>query len=224
MIDRYFPHTKNALTTTVNDFKAIYKTIKYVSLLFTFAYLVYVFWADIGNVWVNVALAIVTFLYYVFFVFSVKLQNKAMQSAKKVVKRVYHWARILLRAVSLGILLYGMAIEPKSVTPIMVILATVTVIIWVLQVVFELICNLLEIHKDLIVESVITDWQSDEVQKAKESVEKVASTAVSIVKGVTKTANVVNKILHPFKRKKEGIEESAVTEYILDDDLPQEEK
>lgn len=218
MFEHYFPNTKTALTTTINDFKAIYKTIKYVSLFFTFAYLAYVFIAKVGNLWVNVALAGVTFIYYAFFVFSVKLQGKAMQSAKKVVRRIYHWLRILVRAVSLGILLYGMAIEPQSATPISIILATITVIVWVLQVIFELICNLLEIHKDLIVESVITDWQSEEVQKAKESVEKVANTAVSIVKGVTKTANVVSKIFHPFKKKKAELEETAATESVLDDE------
>jgi len=64
------------------------------------------------------------------------------------------------------------------------------------------------------------------VQKAKQSVEKVANTAVSIVKGVSKTANVVNRILHPFKNRKkqqeEIKEESAVTEYLLDDEPSQE--
>lgn len=222
MIDRYFPHTKDALTTTINDFKSIYKSIKYISLFFTFAYLVYVFVAKVGNFWVNVTLAGITFAYYVFFVFSVKLQSRAMQSTKKVVRRIYHWLRIIVRAASLGFLLYGMASDPKSVTPISIILATITVIIWVLQVIFELVCNLLEVHKDLIVESVVTDWQSEDVQKLKDKVIKAKDTAVSIVNGVTKTANVLDKIFHPFRSRKKlqekTEEETAVTEYILDDE------
>lgn len=224
MIDRYFPHTKNALTTTINDFKAIYKTIKYVSLLFSFAYLAYVFLAKVGNFWVNVALASVTFIYYVFFVFSVKKQSKTAQSAKKVVRRIYHWLRILVRAASLGILLYGMALQPQSATPISIILATITVIVWVLQVIFELICNLLEVHKDLIVESVITDWQSEDVQKVKEKVIKAKETVVSIKQKVDKAVNVWDKIRHPFKKKTTELSETAVTEYILDDEEPQEEE
>lgn len=224
MIDRYFPRTKNALNTTINDFKAIYKTIKYVSLLFTIGYLAYVFIAPVGNFWVNVALASITGIYYLFFVLFAKQSGKVAQSAKKVVRRIYHWLRILVRAASLGILLYGMAIEPQSATPISIILATITIIVWVLQVIFELICNLLEVHKDLIVECAIADWQSADVQKVKEKVLKAKETVVSIKQKVEKAANVWDKIRHPFKKKTEEITETAATEYLLEDEDPQEER
>ncbi len=222
MIERYFPNTKNALTSTINDFKAIYKTIKVISLIFTFAYLAYVFIAKVGNFWVNVALADVTVLYYVFFVFMVKRQNTPTH---KVVKRIYHWAKLLVRAASLGILLYGMAVSPQKTPPLSIILATLTIIVWVLQVIFELICNLLEVHKDYIVASVIADWQSEDVQKMKEEVLKAKDKAVSLIKGATKAANVWDKIRHPFKGRKKNSNaelEAAVSENLLPEGVEEE--
>ena len=82
-----------------------------------------------------------------------------MKTAKKIVKRSYKWIKIVIKTFTLGAMIYGIYITTTNVTPISIILATLMIILYVLQILLELACEIVEDKKDLLVEAVAKDME-----------------------------------------------------------------
>ena len=149
-----FKYTRTAIDIIISDIKKFSTIFNYGSLIFTSAYFIYALVTKTGNFIANIILASL-FVGYTIFYFVTK--SMEMKTAKKVVKRSYKWIKIVIKTFTLGAMIYGIYTATTNVTPISIILATLMIILYVLQILLELACEIVEDKKDLLVEAVAKD-------------------------------------------------------------------
>lgn len=151
-----FKYTRTAIDIIISDIKKFSTIFNYGSLIFTSAYFIYALVTKTGNFIANIILASL-FVGYTIFYFITK--SMEMKTAKKIVKRSYKWIKIVIKTFTLGAMIYGIYITTTNVTPISIILATLMIILYVLQILLELACEIVEDKKDLLVEAVAKDME-----------------------------------------------------------------
>lgn len=151
-----FIYTRTAIDIIITDIKKFATIFNYGSLIFTSAYFIYALVTKTGNFIANIILASL-FVGYTIFYFVTK--SMEMKTAKKVVKRSYKWIKIVIKTFTLGAMIYGIYTATTNVTPISIILATLMIILYVLQILLELACEIVEDKKDLLVEAVAKDME-----------------------------------------------------------------
>ena len=155
-----FDYTKAAAVLILEDFKRWSKIFKISFSAFTLLFFIYSFIRDIGNLYINIVLAA---LYLSYTLFEILTYKKAIKKkTKKIIARSYKWSKLLIKAFTLGSMLYGMYVAASSIDGISVILATLTIIIWVLQVLLEVIIMVVEPKVKLLTAGVLTDAKSYE--------------------------------------------------------------
>lgn len=143
-----FKYTREAVDKIIDDFRKLSRFFKYSSQIFTVTYLVYAIIANVGNLYANI---ILLSLFIAYTIFDLVIDEKENRLVEKVVRRTYKWLRISIKAFTLGILIYGIYTATTSTSPISIILATLMIIVWVLQVLLELVIMIVEDEKDLVV-------------------------------------------------------------------------
>ncbi|MBE6132789.1 MAG: hypothetical protein E7180_05325 [Erysipelotrichaceae bacterium] len=151
-----FKYTRTAIDIIISDIKKFSTIFNYGSLIFTSAYFIYALVTKTGNFIANIILASL-FVGYTIFYFITK--SMEMKTAKKIVKRSYKWIKIVIKTFTLGAMIYGIYTATTNVTPISIILATLMIILYVLQILLELACEIVEDKKDLLVEAVAKDME-----------------------------------------------------------------
>lgn len=151
-----FKYTRTAIDIIITDIKKFATIFNYGSLIFTSAYFIYALVTKTGNFIANIILAS---LFVAYTIFSFITKYKKIKTAKKIVKRSYNWIKILIRTFTLGAMIYGIYTTTTNVTPISIILATLMIILYVLQILFEIAFEIIEDKKDLLVEAVAKDME-----------------------------------------------------------------
>ncbi len=150
-----FKYTQATFGKLVDDFKRCVNAFKNASLVFTSIYFIYALINKTGNFYANVVLAT---LFVAYTIFEIATRNRNMRATRKNVKRGYTWMKILVKAFALGAMLYGLYTATIEATPISIILATLMIILWVLQflfaVIYEVIKSKFELFKIAIKEDV----------------------------------------------------------------------
>lgn len=149
-----FDYSKAAIVIILDDFKRWTKIFKIVFSVFTLIYFVYNLIKGNGNIIVNITLLS---LYVAYTVFEIVTYNRISKKTKKKIARGYKWSKLSIKAFTLGSMLYGMYVAASSIDGISIILATLTIIIWVLQVLLEVIILVIEPKVKLITAGVLTD-------------------------------------------------------------------
>lgn len=152
-----FKYTKTAIEMVVGDIRKIMNIFSYCSLIFTSLYFVYALIAKTGNFYANIVLCAL-FVFYTIFQFVTN--GKKHKIVRKVVKRGYSWARILIKAFTLGAMLYGIYTATTKVSAISTILATLMIIMWVLQLLLEILTEVVEDKKDLLIAGIQKDIEN----------------------------------------------------------------
>ena len=151
-----FKYTRTAIDIIISDIKKFSTIFNYGSLIFTSAYFIYALVTKTGNFIANIILASLFVGYTIFYFIT---RSMEMKTAKKIVKRSYKWIKIVIKTFTLGAMIYGIYITTTYVTPISIILATLMIILYVLQILLELACEIVEDKKDLLVEAVAKDME-----------------------------------------------------------------
>ena len=151
-----FKYTRTAIDIIISDIKKFSTIFNYGSFIFTSAYFIYALVTKTGNFIANIILASLFVGYTIFYFIT---RSMEMKSAKKIVKRSYKWIKIVIKTFTLGAMIYGIYITTTNVTPISIILATLMIILYVLQILLELACEIVEDKKDLLVEAVAKDME-----------------------------------------------------------------
>ena len=150
-----FDYTRASIKITIQSLRKYARIFKYCSLVFTSAYFTYAIWSETGIFYINVALASLFFLYTIFDLITERMRR--IKRARKIIKRSYGWISILLKLVSLGAMIYGIYNAATNVNAISTILATLMIILWVLQVFVEIVIAVIEDKYDLI----LAGWKKD---------------------------------------------------------------
>ena len=153
-------YTVVATQKTVSDLKRI-------SLIFTIStqvlyigYLIYALVLKLGFTWLNITLLSVSSLYFVFFLIVNGKSGKRIKEARKNLKHGYKIVKISASSFNLAVLLYSIYAFPEDVKPISVVLASLMTVVWVLQLVLELIVIFAERRTELFITALKADLET----------------------------------------------------------------
>jgi hypothetical protein len=147
-------HSKAALALIQEDLKKWTKVFKIVFSIFSLLYLSYSFLVKNGNFYVNI---ILISLYSIYTFFELLTYKKDMKKVKKIIARSYKWSTLFLKAFTLGTLLYGIYVGTRNVDGISMILTTLMIILWTLQVLLEILVTIIEPRIKLFTAGIMAD-------------------------------------------------------------------
>lgn len=136
-----FKYTRAALNIIVDNIKLFAKIFKYGTLVLSFAYYVLAIIFQIGYLIPNIVLLSLIVL---FGLFELITYNLDIGKSKRIVKRIFNWSKILIKTTTLGLMIYGMYLATTDVHPFSIIIATLMIIFWILQVLLEIVSGVIE--------------------------------------------------------------------------------
>ena len=117
--------------------------------------------APLGMLWANVALLAISVVYFaIFMIATVPSLATKMKKCKKIAQNVYTRTKLLIKFFTLGITLYGIYATTAHVTPFSIILTTLSILAWVLQVLFHIVLIFFIDRFHLLKEALETDVQA----------------------------------------------------------------
>ena len=121
-------------------------------------------------------------------VFDTVTKYTNIKLVNKVSKTIFNWTRILIRAATLTLTVYGLCVATMDqINPIDIILTTLMIIMWILSVLIEIVRNIFNSKKDLFIDAFHKDIEE-------------------IKKPITTTTNVVKRIFGKEVEEKEDSE------------------
>ena len=169
-----FKYTRTAIAMIIDELKLFYKIFRYLSHAFMIAYFVFAICMGIGLLPINIAMLSLIVVYSV-----VDLIVDA-KKPRKIIRRSYRWTILALKAVSLGFTIYGLYEAAENANPIAIILATLMLIFWIIQVTFQIVVDVFEAKKDLLLEALKEDTRP-------------------VTDAATKTVNTFKNVIHFVK-------------------------
>lgn len=148
-------YTTAAVNKTLKDIKRVVYFLTILTNSLLIAYLVYAIGAPVGNLVVNILLIVATSAYLIFYMSIINKREAG--KLKSWTGHAFRWFKIAMNSYSLAITLYGIFSASTRVTIFSVLLATLTAVGWLLQVIFELTYHFIEWHTNLIIEGVKAD-------------------------------------------------------------------
>ena len=211
-----FENTKGIIDKTIKEFNFTVFLISVFSQIVTGGYMVYLCCVRKGALGLNIAMASICAVYFVLalvhFLSDSKAQKKQVGEAKSVLKRI----KLAVKTAMLAISVYGIYIADKDASGIAIILATLSIIMWILEVLFEIILSYLKIRSTQFIEALKSDINvstlthkaadyikekaQDIVDNADKAFDKACDTVIDIGAAVAKST--VHRY-NPFKKLKE---------------------
>lgn len=175
-----FKYTKAAVDIIVNDVRRYCNIFKYGTMIFTLVYFIYSIYIENGNLVANIVLLSLFSLYAILDLVTGKKDYKLF---KRFIWKSYKGLKITTKAFSLGVMIYGIYIAASNISPISIILVTLMIIMWVLEILFEIVISIFEDKKDLLV----AGWNKDI-----DNLKKPVTTVNNFIKKVKGEEVVVN--------------------------------
>ena len=148
-------NTKTALEIIVKDFKRYITILKYIFVLFSVLTLIYNIYTQTGVLLINCILLGVIVGYTLV---DALLQRTDFVRLTKKIKRIYKWTTIILNLAALSISIYAIySATSNEIKPVSIILATLSIIFFILKVVVEIVLEVLESKWDLLKTALIMD-------------------------------------------------------------------
>lgn len=147
-------YTVAALQIFSNFIKKISHVLKILGTVFCGIYFFVALFLNIGNKIVNIILASIFVVYFIFTLITLK---KEKTHATKIFKKSIKWIRLFVRAFALGATIYGIYEAKTSANGISIIFAIFNIFIWVLQVLIEIATDLLTPKFKLIYAGILKD-------------------------------------------------------------------
>lgn len=152
-----FDYTKAALGKIIDDFKKLFFGFNVVTQCVYIAYLAYAVVTKTGYFKLNISLLAASVVYFVIYL-ATRGGGKTAAAVSKTAKRSLKWYKIITKAGTLAVAVYGVYETATSVTPISVLLVALMLVGWILQVLFELVLYFLENKLDYVITGLKNDW------------------------------------------------------------------
>ena len=147
-------YSKVAFAMVFEDLKKWSKGFKIGFNVFTILYFAYVFLLEKGSFYVNIVLVS---LYVIYTIFELATIKKDMKKTKVIVARSYKWSKLLIKAFTLGSSLYGIYIASTDADGLTIVISTLMIILWIIQVLLEIVIVVMEPKVRLIIAGVLGD-------------------------------------------------------------------
>lgn len=200
----------------------IAKTIsKIVVSLLTATYFTCAIIFKFGNYYANIVLASLFGLYTIFDIVSFKLEK----TKRITFRRIYKIINFTIRLLAIGSSIYALYYSTGDVSLVVPVFTTLVIILWIVQVIFELVIYVFEREYTILVKAIKEDLAivTETINTGKEIVEAVKDGTELVTNKVTDTVNnlpskfkkVIEKLRIKFrllsKNKKETINEMSDT-------------
>ena len=152
-------NTKNAIGKMIDEIKAFSYYFNIVMQVMYFAYLLYAIGTDKGILWLNILLAGLSIVYFVFYVATYNKKEDKVKKIKKSARHLHRWCKLGGKTLTLCVMVYSIYATTQDVTPTAVIMTALMVVAWVLQLLFSLVVGFLEKEKDLILDAIRKDLE-----------------------------------------------------------------
>ena len=197
-----FKYTKASIELILEDIRKYCAIFRFGSLSFTSVYFIYALIAKTGNFYTNLVLAILFFSYTIFDFFT---QKRNVKNVKKVIQRSYSVVKFGIRAFTLGATIYGFYTASTNVNPISTVLTTLMIIMWVLQVLLELISYVFEDKKDLVLAGINMDLENMKkpVTDVSNFFKKVSGQEIPPAQPMSKEERILENRVQKNKEKEE---------------------
>lgn len=139
---------------------------------------------SVGVIGVNIVLSAVSALLLIFTIVRYFQENQLIKTVKRIVDRVCRIIKIIAKAISLGISIYGIVIIINDVNWFSVLVVVLSVILWTIQVIIEVIREIVESQMEKITKAV-KDEANRVKDKAKGLLEKGKNTVSSVKNTLT---------------------------------------
>ena len=176
------------------------------------AYLAFCMLSGLGNIFVNVALAITATAYLIFDISTRDHTDKITKKTRKKVSTVYRRLKLLYGLFPLLASVYAMySASAADVEPLAIITTTIMIILWVVRAIIELAVYLISKQIDALKAAFLAD-----VENVKATITKPIDAVGDFVKGVAGRSDEVNasgaaqlgqKVKSFFTRKKTSEED-----------------
>ena len=147
-------YSKVAFALVFDDLKKWSKGFKIGFNIFTILYFTYVFALQKGILYVNI---ILVSLYVIYTIFEIVTFKKEMKKTKVIVARSYKWTKLLIKAFTLGSSLYSIYLASTDADGISIIMSTLMIILWIIQVLLEIVIIVMEPKVRLLIAGVLGD-------------------------------------------------------------------
>ena len=150
-------YTKAAIDKIKEDLKVGVALFEIITLILMLTYLILALSFSFGNLIINIILLVVVSIYFLFYLANLKFRFKWFNS---IFKKYYKIIILIILASSLTITLYELYVTTNEVNPVTIILVTLLIIFWLLQVVIEIIYRLVVNEIDLLLQAIAQDKES----------------------------------------------------------------
>ena len=131
-------YTIVATQKTVDDIKRFSFIFTLLTQALYIDYLIYAIITKVGYLWLNIPLLVISAAYFIFFLVASGKCGKKIKDVKANTKHAFKVVKITAASFNLAVLLYSIYAFPEEVEPISIVFATLMTVIWVLQLVTEL--------------------------------------------------------------------------------------
>lgn len=150
-------NTKTAFQLIVEDFRRYVLILKYTFLTFSVSTLIYSIVSNTGNLIINCALLGLLFIYTIA---DAILRKRENPNPSKKLRIIYAWLHITLNAFALASSLYALySATIHEVKPITIVLATLSLIMFILKVVLEISLEVIQSKWTLLQNAMLMDAQ-----------------------------------------------------------------
>lgn len=224
-------YTKAAIKKTVDDFKRLDYIRNLATQILYVAYLTYAVLTPAGKLWADIPLLVLSVAYLVvFLVATTQNATQEKKKAKQVCTIVYTRCKQVIKLFTIVVMLYGIYAATTHVTAFSVILSALTIVGWILQVVFEVILKYFLSRAHFILEGMEADYETmlKPVKTVGNFFKKVAGKEVEPEKEKSKNRiwldekvaeNKAAKLQEKLRKRQARADERATVYY--DEDMPQ---
>ena len=149
-----FDYTQTAIKKIFDDFKKFCHVCSIVTQLIYIGYLTYSICAQTGRWWIKTAFLAVSVAYFIFYTC---VHHGKHAKLEKTGKRVYKRSKLFLKLFELVVAFYSIAVTIHDATTASVILLSLMLVGWLLQVVFDVIISIFENRAELFMEALKAD-------------------------------------------------------------------
>lgn len=149
-------YTKEAINVIKDNLKLYAKIVKYGSLAFSLAFYIYSLITNTGNYIVNI---ILISLIVAFLAFETITLNKNIKKVKNVVYKAYKWIKLIIKAFTLGSMIYSIYLTSKNVNAITIILVTLTIVAFMMQLILEVLILIIQHNADYFLDAIKQDFE-----------------------------------------------------------------
>ena len=156
-----FDYTKAAIDKIRTDFQVFVYRFTIASQILYIGYLLYMIFAPLGLLWANIPLLCISVVYFaIFLIANMPKLAERMKKLKQISQTIYTRTKLLIKFFTLGITLYGIYATTAHVTPFSIILTTLSILAWILQVLFHIVLTYFIDRFHLLKEGLEADVQS----------------------------------------------------------------